>query len=270
MKRCPQCNRTYSDETITFCLADGALLSAPFDPDSTWTLSPSSRAESSPTEVLSAKQAPQMARQIRRPNLLYAVILILSILVVGGAVSLYYEKKAQKPSAIDSVATPSPKPEISKNSEQIISPSPQPTVEANKNQERFSISSCGSIKDDVTGLEWMVGPDRNMTWYEAQEWTVELKMCGGGWRMPTIGEIRSLYNPALKAGIGFYLNGKYYPAHIDPVFSAIGGGAWVWANERVGTNNARSFNLNQGITVEYSAMDTVYSTRAFAVRNLKS
>ena len=28
MKCCPQCNRTYSDETFSFCLADGALLSA--------------------------------------------------------------------------------------------------------------------------------------------------------------------------------------------------------------------------------------------------
>jgi hypothetical protein len=35
MKRCPKCNRTYADETITFCLADGSLLSAPYDPQAT-------------------------------------------------------------------------------------------------------------------------------------------------------------------------------------------------------------------------------------------
>ncbi len=35
MKRCPKCNRTYSDETFSFCLADGALLSAPFDSEKT-------------------------------------------------------------------------------------------------------------------------------------------------------------------------------------------------------------------------------------------
>ena len=29
IKRCPACNRTYSDESISFCLADGALLSPP-------------------------------------------------------------------------------------------------------------------------------------------------------------------------------------------------------------------------------------------------
>lgn len=35
MKRCPQCNRTYFDETFSFCLEDGAVLSAGFDPDAT-------------------------------------------------------------------------------------------------------------------------------------------------------------------------------------------------------------------------------------------
>lgn len=35
MKQCPQCSRTYADKSIAFCLADGALLSAPYDPDAT-------------------------------------------------------------------------------------------------------------------------------------------------------------------------------------------------------------------------------------------
>lgn len=33
MKECPTCKRTYPDDGFAFCLADGALLSAPFDPD---------------------------------------------------------------------------------------------------------------------------------------------------------------------------------------------------------------------------------------------
>jgi len=31
MKKCPACNRTYSDETLSFCLEDGSLLSASFN-----------------------------------------------------------------------------------------------------------------------------------------------------------------------------------------------------------------------------------------------
>src|SRR6185295_10811190 len=30
MKQCPTCQRTYSDKSISFCLADGTLLSAPY------------------------------------------------------------------------------------------------------------------------------------------------------------------------------------------------------------------------------------------------
>ena len=37
-------------------------------------------------------------------------------------------------------------------------------------------------------------------------------------------------------------------------------------SERSATGDAQSFNLNQGKAVSYSATNTTYSTRAFAVR----
>jgi len=43
IKQCPSCNRTYSDESISFCLADGALLSAPYG---------SARDQAPPTQVM--------------------------------------------------------------------------------------------------------------------------------------------------------------------------------------------------------------------------
>jgi len=49
IKRCPACNRTYSDEGISFCLADGALLSAPYG---------DVREEPPPTEILPASHSP--------------------------------------------------------------------------------------------------------------------------------------------------------------------------------------------------------------------
>jgi len=49
IKRCPECNRTYSDESISFCLADGALLSAPYD---------NPREDPPPTEILPSSHAP--------------------------------------------------------------------------------------------------------------------------------------------------------------------------------------------------------------------
>lgn len=32
MKSCPTCNRTYPDDTLAFCLMDGSVLSAPYEP----------------------------------------------------------------------------------------------------------------------------------------------------------------------------------------------------------------------------------------------
>src|SRR5688500_5954205 len=58
MKKCPQCKRTYADETLAFCLADGALLSAPYDPNATLVLP----TPQDPSEVASAKASPPVER----------------------------------------------------------------------------------------------------------------------------------------------------------------------------------------------------------------
>jgi hypothetical protein len=52
IKDCPTCKRTYSDPSITFCLADGSLLSAPFDPEATQHLSISHNTVLPETEVM--------------------------------------------------------------------------------------------------------------------------------------------------------------------------------------------------------------------------
>jgi hypothetical protein len=51
MKRCPNCNRTFWDDTYTFCLDDGTLLSAPFDPEQTLIIPspPHANRQSAPT-----------------------------------------------------------------------------------------------------------------------------------------------------------------------------------------------------------------------------
>lgn len=51
MKECPTCHRTFED-TFTFCLVDGSILSAPFDP-SEKRVAPIRSSEPPPTEVIS-------------------------------------------------------------------------------------------------------------------------------------------------------------------------------------------------------------------------
>jgi hypothetical protein len=55
MKSCPTCNRTF-DDTLTFCLIDGSILSAPFDPKATLHLPDSDKIGAPPTEVIRDRQ----------------------------------------------------------------------------------------------------------------------------------------------------------------------------------------------------------------------
>ena len=54
------------------------------------------------------------------------------------------------------------------------------------------------VKDTKTGLEWKVGPDKDTTWEGAKSWVQSLNIDGGGWRMPTEDQLKSLY----REGVG--------------------------------------------------------------------
>jgi hypothetical protein len=60
-------------------------------------------------------------------------------------------------------------------------------------QTRYSVSPEGVIRDSKTGLEWVVGPDEGTSYYEAEAWVKGCMISGGGWRMPTMVEMKDLY-----------------------------------------------------------------------------
>ncbi|MCG7853284.1 MAG: caspase family protein [Methanosarcinaceae archaeon] len=64
--------------------------------------------------------------------------------------------------------------------------------------ERFIAYANGIVHDTKTGLEWVAGPDRDITWNEAKSWVESLKIDGSGWRMPSVEELVGLY----KEGVG--------------------------------------------------------------------
>ena len=68
MKRCPQCDRTFSDETLSFCIADGQLLSASYDGPATLPLKPARATDGAVTEIIPSALTPERARQIIRRN----------------------------------------------------------------------------------------------------------------------------------------------------------------------------------------------------------
>lgn len=59
MKSCPTCNRTFADDSITFCLVDGSILSAPYDPQATLIIPDARSANPAVTEVLPKKDLPE-------------------------------------------------------------------------------------------------------------------------------------------------------------------------------------------------------------------
>ena len=108
--------------------------------------------------------------------------------------------------------------------------------------------------DKNTNLEWVAGPDKDTNWYEAKTWVKNLTVANGGWRMPTIEELKTLY----KKGAG--------ERNMTPWLKTTGW--WVWSGETRGSSSAWNFNYYYGYEIwdvrEYSS-----GFRGFAVRSRK-
>jgi hypothetical protein len=100
MKACPLCKRTYDDETLNFCLADGSLLSD--DSDETLTLVAARNTDPGLTPpTLSTLQSPQAPslypeKPGGNPWMVFSLaISLVSLLVVGGLLSFIWFGKDQ-------------------------------------------------------------------------------------------------------------------------------------------------------------------------------
>src|SRR5215208_305565 len=113
MKQCPTCNRTYADETLTYCLDDGSLLSAPYDSEATQRIYPARVTNPPPTEALPSN-SPHTGpvRPSGNSALLYIIVALLALIVGGGAVALLKSRDkdtpvSQSPTQL-SASTPTP------------------------------------------------------------------------------------------------------------------------------------------------------------------
>jgi hypothetical protein len=112
----------------------------------------------------------------------------------------------------------------------------------------------GIVYDEKTNIEWIPGPDKDVTWDEAKAWVESLPVEGGGWRMPTKDELKSLY----KKGAG--------ERNMTPLLKTTG---WrVWSDETEGSEAAWFFNFHDG-DYTWSPRESYASPRVFAVRTRK-
>ncbi|MBN1106534.1 MAG: DUF1566 domain-containing protein [Deltaproteobacteria bacterium] len=113
----------------------------------------------------------------------------------------------------------------------------------------------GIVSDTKTGLEWVAGPGRDMTWDEAKKWIESLSVGAGGWRMPTIEELQGLYEKE-----------RVDIPSITPLLKTTGLWLWVWSGELEGPWAAWFFNFANGDKYHHAIEDAL-AGRAFAVRS---
>jgi hypothetical protein len=128
----------------------------------------------------------------------------------------------------------------------------QTVTEVNPVQPRFTKADNGVITDRVTGLEWYVRPNRDNNWHQAKAWTESLTVAGGGWRMPTIPELKALYQKGASR------------VNMDPLFQAKA--AWVWSGQMHDTRTAWGFAFYSGL-VNSHGLNYGDGRMAFAVRS---
>jgi hypothetical protein len=116
---------------------------------------------------------------------------------------------------------------------------------------RFSVSSDGVITDAQANLEWIVGPNADIDYSQAEQWVASCKVAGGGWRMPTREELANLY----QKGVG--------DRNMDAVFKTTGW--WLWAEPR-DSSSAWRFNFHYGNEDWYNRHNS-YDARVFGVRS---
>jgi hypothetical protein len=118
----------------------------------------------------------------------------------------------------------------------------------------FILFDTRVVLDTKTAREWIAGPDKATDWYEAKSWVANLTVAGGGWRMPTRRELKTLYNK----GVG--------KRNMTPLLKTTGW--WVWSGETKGSLSAWGFSFSSGFEYWYPRGPS-FASRGFAVRSRK-
>ena len=106
----------------------------------------------------------------------------------------------------------------------------------------------GVVHDSKTGLEWIAGPGRIMSWDEAQKWAESLEIDGSGWRMPTRQELETIYQEG---------KGKRNMTRLLETSAW-----WVWSAEQKEGLSSSLFDFSRGTRDWQSRTPRAYAVRA--------
>ena len=131
---------------------------------------------------------------------------------------------------------------------------PSSTSEVIKRDGQYVAYANGVVKDTKTGLQWIAGPDRNTSFNEARSWVQSLNLDDGGWRMPTMDELETLY----EKGKG--------NRNMTSLLKTTG---WfVWSGGTKGSSRSWGFDFQNGSRMRTSRYRSTKAIgRAFAVRS---
>lgn len=111
MKSCPTCNRTFPDDTLAFCLVDGAILSAPYDPEATQAFPFPHNTDRTKAAKTIPSTAPQpiftpdtnqnqsSEKRSKKSSLIFGVLIILVLvtgLIIGLGWNSWFGKSSQE------------------------------------------------------------------------------------------------------------------------------------------------------------------------------
>lgn len=125
-----------------------------------------------------------------------------------------------------------------------------------KSKSKFVKLESGTVYDTESDMEWCIGPNKDLTWYEAVIWVYKLRSDDKRWRMPLVNELTYLYESTRNDASGkqFFINDNNH---------------WLWSGSFPGCSNDFSpacvmFFGDGG----YSPTNPYYSSkrRVFAVR----
>lgn len=110
MKQCPRCNRTYADDTLSYCLEDGTVLTSRYEPETTL-VNPFPPSSNRPT-VAYGRATPPLPASAPAPSrkpLLAVGALVVVALAVGLAIGGFIFQRSDPPSSDAASASPTPR-----------------------------------------------------------------------------------------------------------------------------------------------------------------